>query len=398
MNAPQLPESTPNHATSPSQSGDVSLIDWLFALKKRKKLVLGIPALFALCAALVVASMSDIYRASTKILPRENPQSNAAVMLNQLGSMAGPAGGLSIQIPVDPSGKIPIDLYISMLKSRRVADNLIRRFDLQKIYGSGPEGTRMALARNTTIRPGREGLLSIEVEDRSPKRAAEIANAYVDELFEVVKDMGLPQTSHLRLHVEKHLRSAREKLAIARAAMLKVPPGTSTTAIDSNTRTTVEKVARLGALIFAKEVQLSGMQAFATVSSPEHIRAQQELNAMRSEFARFGDTSAAGQRAGAGSESQADLAGINALHDVKYYQTLSESLAKQYESARDEEANDFSIIRVLERAIEPEAAVKPQRPTIIISATLSGLFVALFWVLFVDVLGLGRRFNPQGNK
>ena len=93
-----------------------------------------------------------------------------------MGSLASAAGK-------DLGIKNPNDMYVGMLKSRPVADAIIRRFDLQKLYSQRDmTDTRKKLADHTEIVSEKEGFISIAVEDKQKKRAAEMANAYIEEL------------------------------------------------------------------------------------------------------------------------------------------------------------------------------------------------------------------------
>ena len=123
--------------------------------------------------------LPNIYTGTTKILPPQQSQSTAAAMLNQLGGLAGIAGP-SLGI------KNPNDLYIGMLKSRTVADSLIARFELRKLYESKTaDDTRRVLEANTRIASGKDGLITIEFDDKDAKFSAQVANAYVDELYKL---------------------------------------------------------------------------------------------------------------------------------------------------------------------------------------------------------------------
>src|SRR6266571_5452240 len=116
-----------NDSAEPADQ-EVSLLDLLIVLAKHKRLVLGLPAAAALVSAAVSLLLPNIYTGTTKVLPPQQTQSTSAV-LAQLGSLAGLAGGA-----VTAGLKNPNDLYVGMLKSRTVADNLIQRFDLNKHY------------------------------------------------------------------------------------------------------------------------------------------------------------------------------------------------------------------------------------------------------------------------
>ncbi len=153
-------------------SGDddeISVLDLLIVLAKHKKLVLGLPLVVAVLAAGISLVLPVSYTGTTKILPPQQSQSGTAAMLAQLGGgLAGLAGGVA-------GIKSPNELYIGMLKSRTVQDNLIQRFDLNALYDERYQSsTRKKLEKLTTISSGKDGIITIEVDDEDAKRAAEI--------------------------------------------------------------------------------------------------------------------------------------------------------------------------------------------------------------------------------
>ena len=188
--------------TTPATSIDVeeeeiSLLDLLIVLAKHKKLILGLPLLAAILALGVSLTLPNIYTATTKILPPQQAQSSAAAMLGQLGGLAGAAGGaLGI--------KNPNDLYIAMIKSRNVADRLIERFKLKSLYKQKTmTGTYKNLEGISTISSSKDGIINIEVVDKDPVLAANIANAYVEELYRLTQTMAVTEASQRRLFFEK---------------------------------------------------------------------------------------------------------------------------------------------------------------------------------------------------
>lgn len=380
MNASQ--NSKPEAIRAPATSTEFSFADWFVALIKRKKLVIALPVLFAVCAAVVSLFLPNIYKATTRILPREQTKSNAAAMLNQLGSMSGAGGALSIQIPIDPNAKVPIELYVSMLKSRSVADKLIQRFDLKKSYETELfDTTRQILAHNTGIKTGKDGLIVVEVEDKDPKRAADLTNAYIEELLKLTKTFAFSEASQRRLFFERQLQASRDKLADAEAVL---KSATSRAAVGGKRNSTIlDTIADLRAQIAAKEIQVSAMQAFVNVDTQDYNLVQQELGRMRAKIAEL-------ETAIGTPGKQTELDHVKAMHDVKYYETLYKLLEKQYETARIDELKDSSIIQVLDKAVQPERHFQPRRTLIVIGSALFGLLVAIFWVLLFDVAQFGK--------
>jgi uncharacterized protein involved in exopolysaccharide biosynthesis len=159
--------------TKETSEAAVSPIDLLVALAQQKRILLGVPLVAGLISLIVVLVLPKWYTATAKIMPPQQSQSNAVAILGQLGVLAGGAAG---QLGL----KNPSDVYVTILKSRTVADNLIKRFDLKQVYDEDYLiEARKELARNSSLTAGREGVITIEVDDKDPKRAAELANAYV---------------------------------------------------------------------------------------------------------------------------------------------------------------------------------------------------------------------------
>lgn len=366
-------------STVSAAAPELTLLDLLIVLSRHKKLIVGLPIIVGIIATAVSFALPNVYRASTKLLPPQQAQSGAAALLSQLGGAASMVAGAA-------GIKNPNDLYIGMLKSRTVADRIIQSFDLQKIYGEDTrEKTRLVLEENTTVVAGKDGLITIDVEDKDPKRVAQLANAYVDELKNLTKVLAVTEASQRRLFFERQLEMAKDNLAKAEVTLKRTLDTRGVISVDSDSRAIVETVGRLRAQISAKEIQLSSMQAFVTTDNQEYRRAREELNSLRAELSRLEngrpDVTTDGNASG---KNQVGLENIKTLRDVKYYQMLYELLAKQYEVARLDEAKDTAIIQVLDPAVPAERKARPKRALIIGFSVLLALFLAIVWSFLVD--------------
>src|SRR5258708_39302030 len=164
---PERPDvENPKDTSLTTDEDEVSLLDLLIVLAKHKRILLGLPLASGILAGILSLFLPNIYIATTRILPPQQSASAASALLSQLGGafggLAGAAGGAF-------GIRNPNDLYVGMLKSRTVADNLVARFDLNKIYEKQLQSdTRNALQNLTTIVAGRDGIITIEVDDRDP--------------------------------------------------------------------------------------------------------------------------------------------------------------------------------------------------------------------------------------
>src|SRR5438876_790017 len=381
--------------TSPTTDADeVSLLDLLIVLAKHKRVVLGVPLVAGVVAAIISLLMPNIYTGTTRILPPQQSASAASALLNQLGGpfgvLLGVTGGAALGL------RNPNDLYIGMLKSRTVADNLISRFELDKVYGEDRlSDVRKRLERETTIGAGRDGIITIEVDDKDPKRAAELANAYVEELMKLTKVLAVTEASQRRLFFERQLLQVKDNLTAAEMTARQGLQKGGLAQVDAQGRSMIEVTARLRAQISAKEVQIGSMRTFAAEGNPELQRTQQELEALRRELARIEGSSpiAVGGKGEASGSSGLD--NLGRLRDVKYYEFLYELLAKQYELAKIDEAKDATIVQVMDQAIEPDRKSKPKPLIIVFLSAIAALFVSFIWVMVREAAARAREDPVQ---
>lgn len=356
---------------------DFSLIDILIVLAKRKKSILGVPLAVAIVSASLSLLLPNIYQASTKLLPPQQAQSGAAALLSQLGGMAGAAAGAA-------GIKNPNELYVGMLRSRTVADRVIAKFNLMKVYSSDSlDSARKKLEANTTITSGKDGLITIAVEDKSQKLVAPLTNSYVEELRRLTGVLAVTEASQRRMFFEQQLVLAKNNLAKVEISLKGALNSRGVISVDSESAAIVATTARLRAELSAKQIELNSMRAFVTTSNPKYRLVEEQLNSLQGELSKLENGADSGSRAPT-AVTQSGLENIQLLRDLKYYQMMYELLAKQYEVARLDEAKEPSAIQVLDPAIEPEKKLKPSRALIVLILTLSAFFAAIIWAFVAE--------------
>ena len=354
-----------------TESAGISLLDVFIVVAKRKKLILGLPAAVAIIVAAVSFVLPETYRASTKLLPPQQNQSGAAALLSQLGGLGGVAASAA-------GLKNPNDLYIGMLKSRTVADRIIRRFDMNRVYGTpSMEMVRDRLASNTFVSAEKDGLITITVQDNDKKLVAPLANAYVDELLKLTKVLAVTEAARRRLFFERELEQAKNKLVASEVDLKGALETSGVSSVDSESAAVLATVAQLRARISAKEIELRSMEAFVTATNPEYQRVEQELASLRIEMSKLQNGTGDGKSDVQTKGKTAGLDNVQRLRDVKYYQMLYALLAKQYEAARLEEARDSPVVQVLDTAIDPERRYAPKRTVLVLLATFVSFIAAL---------------------
>ncbi len=358
---------------------EISLLDLAITLAKHKKIILGAPLLAAIVAAVYSLFMPNIYTADTQIMPPQQQQSSASAMLNQLGAISGMAGAAGI--------KNPNDIYIAMLKSRTLQDGMIRRFKLQSVYATKtPGATRQTLAGVTKISSGKDGLITVQVDDKKPQRAAMLANGYVEALQQMTQVFAVTEASKRRLFFEKQLLHAKESLSDAEIALKQLQEKTGIIQLDAQAQLIISTAAGLKGQIAMKEVELGAMRTFATGNNPDYIRIQQVLAGLREQLAKV--------ETGAVTTSKVPETGLEYLRkvrDLKYAETIYEMLAKQFEMAKIDEAKESSVIQVLDKAVVPEQKSKPKRSTTVLLAAVATGFLAILWVFISEAINNAKK-------
>ena len=393
MSEQQRSNSQENDAAS--MDDQIHPLDLLIVLVSRKKMIIGMAIGTGLVAMAISLTIQPTFTSTAKIMPPQQQQSSGmAAMLGQLGGLAGAAGSLA-------GLKNPNDLYVGLLESRSVSDRLIERFKLKTRYEKETmDDTRRTLNNVSNISNGKkDGLISISVEDRDPKFAAELANAYVEELARLTQTMAITESSQRRMFFEKQLKDAKEQLAKAEIAMRATQEKTGMIQLDGQVQAIIANVAQLKGSSAAKEIQLNAMRTFAAPQNPELLRSQEELRGMQAQLSKL-ERSQAGKgdlMVPTGSIPEIGVEYVRSLRDVKYYETVFELLAKQFELAKIDEAKDSSLIQILDTAVPAERKSKPLRGLITLMATAAGGLLGI-GLAFASAMYKESRRNPESKE
>ena len=346
------------------QDDTVSLLDLALPLIEHWKLLILGSLAMGLAALGIAFVITPTFTARTTFLPPQQQQSGLASALASLGGLAGLAGAAG-------GIKSPADQYVALMQSVSATDRLIQQFDLMQVYEAKYRfEARKALEQNTRIAIGKkDGLISIEVDDKSPQRAAEMANAYVEELRRLTSELAVSEAQQRRMFFEKELKEARDQLAKAQQAL--EASGFNVGALRAEPKAAAESYARLRAEITAAEVRLQVLRGTLAEGAPEVQRQAAQLSALRGQLARL-------------ERSATDDTGpdyLSKYREFKYRETLFELFARQYELARVDESREGALIQVVDVALPPEMKSKPARKVIAVGATMVGLLLLGMFIL-----------------
>lgn len=361
---------------------EIDLTELFRALSRGWRLILGITAASAAVAVVYSLLLPVYYKAETRILPPQDKGSNlASQLLGQAGGLIAMAGGAA-------GGKSQGELFVAMTKSRTVLDRMVDRFDLMKLYkGKYREDARNNLVGSLKVVEDRKsGIISLTVEDRDPKRAADMANAFVEELKSVIGGLAISEAGQRRMFFEEQIRHTKESLSRAEEEVKGFQQRTGAFQIDAQAKAIIEGIANLRARIAAKEVEAKVLRSFATAQNPDLQRIEEEVRALRVESEKVESGKGRGFDPLMSSERIPAIGTeyLRKLRQLKYNETLYELLVKQFELAKLDEARDAVVIQVIDRAVPPERKSRPQRARIVFLATAIALFLSVFIVLFLE--------------
>lgn len=381
---PIIAEQVKPSVSAYEQSSEISFREICAILSVRKRII-GWVLLLAISTSSAIAFLIPAeYTAESVILTPQQAEPSLSTMV-QLAGGAASLSGLSLLSGLGL--RSPSDLYVGILESRTIADALINRFKLKQIYGDKYiQQARKHLSRRTSIKAGKDTLIRIEVNDRDPKRAAQLANAYVEELADRNTTVALTEASQRRLFFEQQLASEKKLLAAAEIALRDTEKVTGLVVPSGQAEALIRSASQLNAEILSREAMLAGMRTYASDENPRFQAVQRELSALRSELSKLeSERQVAGTpEIPVGNLPQAGLEYVRKYRDVRYHEGLYEALAKQYEAARLDEAKAAPLIQVVDKAVVPERKSWPPRLLIVLISAALSVVVAALWIVARD--------------
>jgi uncharacterized protein involved in exopolysaccharide biosynthesis len=375
-----------------TEKSKVDLLELLLIFAKRKHMIFGGTMIFVVLTAVISFVVTPVYEATSRLMPPQQSSSSMAASL--LGSLGG-ATGMLLGSAMGPS---PSDLYVSLLQSQTVLDKIIARFDLIKLYDVDTRQDAEKYILDKVLKAevdSKSAIISISVDDVNASRSAEMANAFVEELTNLLERIAVTDESKRRVFFERELKKTHETLSQSEDDLKLFQEATGVLKMDDQASAVLQGIANLKAQIASKEVQVVVMKTYASPQNPDLKKALAEINAMKVELKKLEEKQEqmgveplipTGQLPALGTEY------IRKLRDFRYNEALYEVLVKQYEASRLEEAKDSAIVQVIDKALTPEKKDKPRRLLMIVLAAIVGLF---FHALIAYSLGFYERVAEQ---
>jgi tyrosine-protein kinase Etk/Wzc len=362
----------------------VDILDILIVLKRERRKILLVAAVTGILGILIAFLLRDNYKATAIILPPAQAQSVQSAFLGQLGSLSALGGGASSLL------KNPGDMYVGILQSRSIADGVIRRENLAVVYKTKTAvDTRKRLDAHTKITAGKDSLITIEVSDHDPNRAAGIVNAYLDELYRTNSTLAVTEAGQRRIFYDQEIGKEKDALTKAEADFVATQKKTGIITLTGQTEALIRSATQLRAQIAMREVELETLGSYSTPENPTFQRLQTELTGLRQQLEKLekaqGKTATPGDiQIPSGVVPELGLEYVRKLREVRLHETLFELLLKQDEIARLDEGKAAQIIQVIDHGAPPDKTSGPPRLLIVVGALILGLLAGCGYVLVLE--------------
>ena len=363
-----------------TSADEINLLEYFSVLSKRKRFIGALTGGVFVLSIVGSLLLPDRFAATARVMQGAQDNSMKVSMMAALpDGLGSAAGGLF--------GKSSTDAWVGILESNSVRDGIIKRFGLREAYGKDTiEDTRKELGGNISVVNTKEDVVVITVEDEDPRKAAAMANAFVEELDRINRDAVMTSGKSTRLFVEKRLVETKGELTRIEDGIRAFQMANKALKLDDQSAAIIESFGDLRGRLAAKEVELQVLRSYATDSNPQMQTIKAEIGGLRRQLTDAQEGTLRDIFIPTNRIPDLSLQYARLLRDAKVQETLFELLTQQYELARIQEAKDSPTIQVLDLATVPEKKSGPKRGLIVALATLSALVLTSIWAFIAEYL------------
>jgi len=358
-------------------------------------------------ACLIAFLVPKQYTSTTKLMP---PDRDSSAGMEMLAALAGKGSSALATLGGQVLGmKTTGDLFIGILQSRTVQDDLIGKFDLKKVYGvSRLKDARDDLSVRTEILQDRKsGIIAIAVTDRSPQRAAGLAQQYVVELNNVVTNLNTSSAHKERVFLQDRLDEVKQSLEAAENDFSQFASKNTTIDIQEQGKAMLQAGAALEGELIATQTELEGLRQIYTDNNVRVRATEARLEELRRQLEKISggpDTSTSNSADDPDpsepypSIRKLPLLGVNyadLYRRMKVQEAVFETLTQQYELARVKEAKETPTVQVLDSADVPEQKSSPHRWIIVLIGTFLSVSFAVVWIVGKHRWGALDPLDPR---
>lgn len=390
----QTQNNTPDH--HPEKINEITLLDYIELLLNHKKMIGTLVGSVFLVSVVVSLLLPVRYTATARVLPPNEAGGSMGSLLTQAEGLFGGFAGSLI------NSKSQSELYVGILKSRSVADDLIQRFELKKLYGlKYIEYVYTKLAKRSRIQVDKKNqIITVAVEDGDPQRAADMANAYVDSLDQINRKLNITEGQRKRQFLEERLTKIEADLAKAEIALKDFQKRHKLVSLEEQTKATIEAAAEIKGEIITAQTKLEVQRQFGTQRQIEAVMLMAEIEELQRQLTKIevGHPEVPEMEQKPKTDESIFFIPIASMPDLglklvrltreaKIQEKVFELMTTQFELAKMEEAKDVNVIQVLDQAIPPEKKSYPQRRSIVFFSTLFAIAAATIAAFILEYYG-----------
>ncbi|QQS05322.1 MAG: hypothetical protein IPK50_00090 [Fibrobacterota bacterium] len=383
--------------TQSKKNSAIDLLEFLIVLRSKKKLFLRFGLAGLLLGTLAAVFLPSKYSAKAVVMPpQQGQQSMMVAMMSQVGGL-GALGGGALGL------KNPNDQYLGFLGSRNIVSDVTKQFGLDKRYqAENMDEAVEIVGKHTNVKSTKDGMITIAYVDSDPQLAARVANGYVVSLQRLLNNIAVSNAAKKRTFFERETRAAKDSLSKAEMQMKEFQKNSGIIEVGAQMEGTMGAMASVRAEIGVREVQIQAMRTYLSPDHPQIRTIQNEIAGLKSQIKEL--TAGAPQDSGVvlslSHAPDAGMAYIRKKRDVMYFQALFEILAKQYEIARIEEANESAPVQVIDSATVPMKPAGLPRPgiavVILVGSLLAGLLVVFFQQAIKEARAIRESHEAEG--
>lgn len=335
------------------------------------------------------------YTTTTRLMPPDQAGQGLASLVSALGK-SSELGSLGTELfGVKTSG----DLFVGLLKSESVENAVINKFDLRKVYGVRRwEDARKQLESRTDVSSDRKsGIITVKASDKSPERAAAIGREYVEQLNHVVINLDTSAAHRERVFLENRLNEVQVDLESAEKDFSQFASKNAALDVKEQGRAMIGAAGQLEGELIAAQTELEGLRQIYTNNNVRVRSVQARIEEYQRQIQKLGGQTPAqsGQPSAGATDTtpspdlypsirQLPILGVawaDLYRRTKVEEAVFETLTKQYEMAKVEEAREVPSVKVLDAAAVPEKKSFPPRLLLILFGTALVFSLAAFGVI-----------------
>lgn len=404
-NSPQVSFEQPAPPEASGEAGVERALAWerifsrLRLLWAKRRLLLRVAVVGLVATTLVAFLIPSRYQSTVQLMPPDSQSGGVLALLAGLGGseagggLGGQGGGLS-GLASDLLGvKSTGALFMGVLQSRTVQDGIIGQLNLKHVYHVRlqMQAEKKLFDRTEMSEDRKSGIISLTVTDHDPKRAAAIANGYVNELNSLMGSLNTSSAHRERVFLEDRLANVSKELEVAEQELSQFSSNNTTIDVTAQARAMLESSAMLQGQLVAAQSELEGLRQIFTDNNVRVRSTQARIDELRKQIQKMaGQPGAAPASAPANPDDpypsvrQLPLLGVgyaDHLRRVKVDEAVFETLTKEYELAKVQEAKEIPTVKVLDPPDIPERKSFPPRLIIMSLGTIFAMILGAVWVV-----------------